>query len=121
MTQYSKMLGTKSLLVIISDFLFDPEELKQGLLRFGNHTVKVIQVLDSSEKDLKLTGDVKLKDAESEQLLRTFISPRLISQYEHRLENHVAALDKTCADLKANFFSVTTDTPIFESFYKILS
>lgn len=121
MMKYKKLLGTKSLIIVISDFLFDKEEIKEGLLRLGNNQLKVIQVLDPSEKELKIAGDVKLHDAETEEELRTYISQRLISQYELQLEDHVAKLKKICLDVKADFFSVTTDTPIFDVFYKILS
>ena len=121
MTKYRKILGHKSLVIIISDFLLDPEEVKEGLLRLGNHDVKLVQVLDPSEKELQISGDVKLTDAETHTELRTYISPRLISQYEYQLDSHVAKLNKTALDIKADFFFVTTDTPVFDVFYKILS
>ncbi|MAG15995.1 DUF58 domain-containing protein [Candidatus Woesearchaeota archaeon] len=121
MAKYSKLLGTKSLIIIISDFLLDPEEVKEGLLKLGNHDIKLVQVLDPSEKELEISGDVKLEDAETHEILRTYVSPRLISQYESQLGNHVSNLNKTCLDLKADFFLVTTNTPIFDVFYRILS
>ena len=121
MTKYKKLLGTKSLIIIISDFLLDVEEVKEGLLRLGNHDIKLVQVLDPSEKELEISGDVKLHDAETDEILRTYISPRLVSQYEFQLDSHVSNLNKTCLDLRASFYPVTTDTPIFDVFYTILS
>jgi len=121
MSKYSKILGTKSLIIIISDFLFDVNEIKEGLLRLGRHDIKLIQVLDTSEKDLQISGDVKLQDAETEQVLRTYISPRLVSQYELKLGNHIAYLNKTCLDFRAEFYAATTATPLFDVFYNILS
>lgn len=121
MAKYKKILGSKSLIVIISDFLFNPDEFKEGLLRLGSHDIKVIQVLDSSEKELQIAGDVKLFDSESSEVLRTYVSPRLVSQYELRLDSHVTKIGSICSDFQADFFLVTTDTPIFEVFYRILS
>ena len=121
MAKYKKILGTKSMIVLISDFLLDPDEVKEALLRLGNHEIKVIQVLDPSEKELQISGDVKLQDAETDEILRTYISPRLVSQYELQLANHVTNLQKICTDLKADFYLVTTDNPIFDVFYRILA
>ncbi|MBS3133218.1 DUF58 domain-containing protein [Candidatus Woesearchaeota archaeon] len=121
MIKYRKLLGTKSLIIIISDFLLDPEEIKEALLRLGNHHIKLIQVLDPSERELEISGDVKLQDAETNEVLRTYISPRLVSQYELQLGKHVTSLNKTCLDLKSDFYLVTTDTPLFDVFYRILS
>jgi len=121
MTKYKKLLGTKALIILISDFLFDVNELKEGLLRLGKHDIKIIQVLDSSEKELQISGDVKLHDAESDQILRTYISQRLVSQYEHRLADHIAELNKTSTDFRADFYLTVTNTPIFDVFYKILA
>lgn len=121
MTKYSKLLGTKAMVILISDFLFDPDELKEGLLRIGNHNVKVIQVLDPSERELEIRGDVKLQDAETNQILRTYVSPRLVTQYEHKLEDHISQLKKTCLDTKAEFFTFTTNTPVFDVFYDLMA
>ncbi len=121
MMKYRKILGTKSTIIIVSDFLFDPEEVKEGLLRLGNHDIKLIQVLDPGEKELQISGDVKLQDAETDEILRTYISPRLVSQYELQLESHETRLNKLCTDTKADFYLATTDTPIFDIFYKMLS
>ena len=121
MTKYKKLLGTKSMVVLISDFLLDPEEIKEGLLRLGKHNLKVIQVLDPTEKELQISGDVKLHDAETNETLRTYISPRLVAKYELQLQHHITTLQKTCLDLKADFHLVTTNTPIFDVFYQIFS
>lgn len=121
MIKYKKLLGTKSLIIIISDFLLVADEIKEGLLSLGNHDIKLIQVLDPSERELEISGDVKLQDAETNTILRTYISPRLVSQYELQLSRHVSTLNKTALDFKSDFYLVTTDTPIFDVFYKILS
>ena len=121
MIKYRKILGTKSLIIIISDFLFETEELKEGLLSLGHNEIKIVQLLDPSELKLKISGNVKLHDSESKKVLKTYISQRLISDYESKLQSHVSNLNKTCLDLKADFFSIPTDTPIFDSFYRILA
>lgn len=122
MRRYKKFLTSRAFIVIVSDFLFDIEEIRDGLLAIatGHHDIKVIQVLDASEKDLPMEGDVKLKDAESEETLRTYIGPKLITEYENKLEQHIARIGSVCAAIKADFYVATTATPIFDIFFDAL-
>ena len=118
--QYKKLVGSRALLVLISDFLIDINEIREALYLLGDHEIKVIQVLDKVEKDLKLQGDFKLEDSETKDRLRTYISPRLRTVYQRMLDDHAAKVQETCSRLGINFFQITTDTPIFDAFYRIL-
>jgi len=118
--QYKKFINSRSLVVIISDMLIDAEELKKILPSFKRHELKVIQVLDPIEKELDMTGDLVLHDSETNVFLRTFISRRLREVYKDRLVVHSKEVENVCQKLNANFISVTTDTPIFDVFSKVL-
>ena len=118
--QYKKLIGSKSMIVIISDFLVNIEEIREALYLFGDHEIHVIQVLDKVEKELKMEGDMKLIDSESKGILRTFISPRLRMQYQQQLDEHCAKIEEVCNQLRINYHLAVTDTSIFDTFYKIL-
>ncbi|MEK6869277.1 MAG: DUF58 domain-containing protein, partial [Nanoarchaeota archaeon] len=120
MVQYRKVVGSRSLLVLISDFLVDISEVIEALYNLGDHEIKVIQVLDPIERDLKYSGDFKLIDSESKGMLRTYISPRLRVEYQQMLDNHVARMEETCNNLGYHFHQITTNTPIFDAFYRVL-
>lgn len=120
MGNYKKALGTRSLIIIISDCLFDPETIKQGLFFLGSNEIRLIQVLDPSERHLSIEGDVKLLDSETNEQLRTYVSNKLKSEYQRKLDSHIDQLDRESTAGKAVFSTVTTDTPIFDSFYDIL-
>jgi len=117
---YKKLIGSKSMIVLTSDFMFDPEEIKEAIIRLGKHKIKVIQVLDPIEKDLSLDGDFKFKDSETNDMMRTFVGQDLRSKYQHLLNDHSAKIQETCDTLGVDFFLTTTDVPVFDSFYKIL-
>ena len=117
---YKKFLGTRSLVVLISDFLINLDEVIDSFQYLSKNEVKVIQVLDPVEKNLNLEGDYKLKDSESGDLLRTFISPKSRTEYQSMLDNHSAKIHETCKTLGYDFHLITTDKPIFDSFYEIL-
>jgi len=120
LSQYKKLVGSRSLLVLVSDFLLNIDEIIESLYMLGDHEIKIIQVLDPIEKELKYQGDFKLIDSETQNLLRTYISPRLRVEYQQMLDSHSAKIEETCNKLGMHFFQLTTDTPIFDAFYRVL-
>ena len=121
MQRYRGHLKGRCLVVVFSDFLFNLDEIKDGLMRLGKHEVKFVQVLDREEKDMKMYGDVKLFDSESHDVLRTFISRRLRQKYTQKLNDHSSQIHDMCVKLGAGFYQITTDDPIFDSFYNVLT
>jgi len=120
MESYKRNIRSKSMILLISDFLYDTEELKEIMLRYRKNYMYLIQVLDPMEKELTLKGDVILKDMESSASLRTFVSARSRMQYKKRLEDHIIEIRDLCAHFRGKFAFTTTDVPIFEAFYHIL-
>jgi uncharacterized protein (DUF58 family) len=120
MMKYKRFIDSRSMIVIISDFLINLEEINHALYLLGEHDVKVIQVLDPVEKDLRMTGNYKLKDSETKQKLRTYITQRLRMEYHDMLDQHVGKIHDTCNKLGYDFFQVTTDKPVFDVFYELL-
>ena len=118
--EYKRHMRSKSFVVIISDFLYDIEEIRSVLSRFTKHEVIVVQVLDPEERRLALYGDVVLEDSELHTKLRTFISNRLIRNYTDKIEHHIHAIKDVCEHLGHDFISITTDRPIFDTFYNTL-
>ena len=118
--QYKKVIGSRSLLVLASDFLVNIDEIREAFYLLGDHEIKIIQVLDRTEKELKMEGDMKLIDSETKGMLRTFISPRLRMQYQQQLDEHCAKIEEVCNKLNIHYHLAITDTPIFDTFYKIL-
>ena len=119
--QYKKVIGTKSMLVIASDFLVNIDEIREAFYMLGDHEIKIIQVLDRVEKELKMEGDMKLTDSETKGMLRTFISPRMRMQYQQQLDDHCAKIEEVCNKLNIDYNLAVTDISIFDTFYKILN
>jgi uncharacterized protein (DUF58 family) len=117
---YRKLIGSRSLIILISDFLIDFDEIKDALSALGNHEIKVVQVLDPVEKELKLEGDFRLKDSETNEKMKTYLSPSLNLKYRDLLDQHTANIGKECDVLGIDFYQFATNTPIFDAFYKIL-
>ena len=118
--QYKKVIGSRSMLILVSDFLVNIDEVREALYSLGDHEIKVIQVLDRTEKELKFEGDMKLIDSETKGMLRTFVSPRMRMEYQQQLDNHCAKIEEVCNKLNIKYNLAVTDVPVFDTFYKIL-
>jgi len=119
-TQYRKIIGSKAMLILTSDLLMPIDEITEALYCLGDHEVRIVQVLDPVEKELKFAGDFKLVDSETKDKLRTYISPQLRVQYQRQLDKHCARIEETCNKLGYKYYLITTDSNIFDTFYKIL-
>ncbi len=120
LSQYTKYIKTKSYVIILSDFLLDIEEVKKSFPKYNEHEVVVIQVLDRKEINLAIEGDLRLHDAETQGVLRTFITPRLRTNYQQKLKDHVLAVEKECDSLGFKYHLVPTDKNIFDAFWEML-
>ena len=122
MARYKKLISSRSLIVVISDYLYDPAEIRNVLARLTKHRVLLVQVLDKLELDLQgLEGEYKLKDSETPDTMRTYISPFLRRQYINKLSEHNARLKKVAEENGATFYSFSTDIPIFDAFYDMMA
>lgn len=120
MIKYKTNVNTKSLIVIISDFLSPINEIELILKRFRRHQIRLIQVLDPIEAQLNIQGDFKLTDSETRDQMRTYISPFLRKNYLSYLAEHTRQIKRACDSVGAEFFSFTTDRDLFDVFHDLL-
>ena len=118
--QYRKVIGSRSMLVIISDFLVNIDEIRESLYNLGEHDIHIIQIFDKVEKELGMEGDMKLVDSETKGMLRTYVSARMRMEYQQQLDDHCSKIEEVCTKLGIKYNMALTSTPIFDSFYKIL-
>jgi uncharacterized protein (DUF58 family) len=77
-------------------------------------------VLDKKEKNPLIEGDFKLKDSETNDILRTYVSPKLLEEYLEMLYKHSSEIEHECALRGIDFQQISTEMPIFDAFYAIL-
>ena len=118
--KYSREIKSRSLVILISDFLQDPKAIETAVYRLSDHDLILIQVLDSTEKVLPLQGNSKLIDLETGAEVRTYISEKFKEQYAEKLDEHTARIKKACNKVGAEFYTFTCDTPIFDAFYNTI-
>jgi uncharacterized protein (DUF58 family) len=80
----------------------------------------LVQVLDETERDLTFHGYSRLTDLETDEELKTYISKNFQKDYALALESHLRSIQDTCDHVGADFYTVTTSTPIFDTFLHTL-
>ncbi|MFH1072149.1 MAG: DUF58 domain-containing protein [Nanoarchaeota archaeon] len=118
---YKRVINSKSLVIIISDFLYDVEQIRETLYAFKKNELIIIQVLDNIEKNLDFEGEVVLTDSESDTKIKTYFSRRMRKEYKQKLYNHIYEVKNVCDEINGLFISVTTNVPMFETFYHVLT
>ena len=119
--QYAKTIHSRAVVVVVSDFLTDLNSIRTGLYRLGTNDLVVIQVLHENEVNITLDGDTKLHDLETDEVMRTYVSPRFKDEYKQQLDDHIAGVREICNELGADFHSFSTDKPIFDAFFEAIS
>ncbi|AKB84988.1 DUF58 domain-containing protein [Methanococcoides methylutens] len=119
--QYEKVIHSRSLVVIISDFMEDISSIESAIYRLSHHDLMLIQVLDPSESDLSMHGHVKLFDLETDDELKTYLSNNFKDKYQEELQAHIDGIRNICDHVGADFFTFTTDTPVFDAFFHTIN
>jgi uncharacterized protein (DUF58 family) len=117
---YLKKIGSRSMVIVISDFFYDLGEIERSLGRFKNCEIKLIQVLDEIECNLNLKGDLNLRDMETSEVVRAFVDNVTKKNYLKRKNEHNERLKWIANSLGAKFYSFSTEKPIFDSVYEVL-
>ncbi|MBN4073956.1 DUF58 domain-containing protein [bacterium AH-315-E10] len=106
------MLKRRGLIVIISDFFDDIDEITLALNHFAHkrHEIIVFQVLDRQEMEFSFDDMIRFESLENEEVF-LIDSLRIKKAYKERLDAHQKQLQKTCHQLRIDFVQVYTDEP----------
>jgi uncharacterized protein (DUF58 family) len=119
--QFDLTIRSTSLVVVISDFLDDVESIIAGIYKLSSHDLILIQILDPAEADLDFEGDLRFIDMEAKRSVMTRVTPKVREEYISKMKEHDARIRETCNAVGADFFSYSTDKPIFEVFSDVNS
>jgi uncharacterized protein (DUF58 family) len=111
--QLAEKLHHRSLIVLLSDFFDDIENVKKGLrhLRYKKHEVMAFQILDPSEVEFPFEDTTLFKGLE--ELGEMLTEPRALREgYLEQLNQHTAALQKLCRGMLIDFVRMNSGEPL---------
>jgi hypothetical protein len=98
---------------VISDLLDDVEAIKSALqrFRFQGHDIIVFHVMDDAELSFPFSTMTQFQDLETGAA--TLVSPESTrTVYMKELGRFLTAMEKGCADVKADYKLFNTKTPL---------
>jgi len=119
--QVAGQIHRRSLVIIISDLLDNPEQVMKGLRHFKHdqHEVLVFHLMDHRELNLDYDGEVLFEDLESTEQLKT--NPAYIKQmYESKMQEFLDNYRSKCDHHHISYNLIRTDTPLDKALMKFL-
>jgi uncharacterized protein (DUF58 family) len=116
---YADTVGSRSLVLVVSDCLEPPDDVQRGLEALARNRVVLARVMDPAERDLPMSGDALVEDMESPRSLRTHLGARRRERYRERLEAHVRDVAERARTLRMRHELVDTGRDFFGSFGQV--
>jgi uncharacterized protein (DUF58 family) len=113
---YTASISSRSLVVVLSDFLGELDDIEEGLAALARNELVTAQVLSPDELDPDVMGDTVFEEPETQQELRTYFGGRLAQQYQSRLEAFTGEVAERASDLRATHALVNTGDDFFDAF-----
>jgi uncharacterized protein (DUF58 family) len=104
---YSR-IKSKSMVLIISDFLDNLDSIRHAVHRLSRHELVLVHLYDETEISLPETvdGTVSFIDSETNEEFNLSVGPEFKKEYASEYRKHMAELDKIAYDFKIPYFSI---------------
>lgn len=119
LTGYASTVGSRSLVVVASDYLADPDGVTAGLTALAENDIVCPQVLSPAERAPETEGDTIFVEPETGAERRTYFGGALATRYRERLASHVETVGERCRRLGAAHTVVDTDEEFFDAFSSV--
>lgn len=116
--EYASTIKSRSLVLVVSDFLEDPRGIDEGLEALAENDLTLARVVAPDEIDIPARGDTIFEALESPTSLRTYFSNRVKQKYKDKLNDHISQVEEVSQDLGARHVLVNTGDDFFDSFAK---
>lgn len=120
--QAAERISRRGIIVVISDFYDEPEDIINALqhLRFKGNDVIVFQVLDQNEINFEFTEPVMLEDSETEEQIH--VMPDILAEgYRDTFRRHLDDLRDGAARNNIDYELLTTNQPLDHALFSYLA
>ena len=116
LSAYAESIRSRSLVVVVTDCIGDPDGLETGLASLAPSEVVLAQVLSADELDTEASGDTIFEDVESDATRRTYFGGRQAEQYRGRVRSFLNDVASMAHALRVTHALVATDEDFFDAF-----
>jgi uncharacterized protein (DUF58 family) len=120
--RYVLKMSRAGVAIVISDFLVPQAGYEAGLkaLMYKNFDVNVIHVMSEDELHPLLSGELKLRDAETGETKEITVTDRVLEEYQKRLGRFCEDLNQFCARNNITYLRVSTSLPFEDLILRVL-
>lgn len=114
MGELASKLTRRSLVILVSDLLTNPDELTEALerLRFARHEVLVFHVLDQDEREFPFLDNTLFEGLEASDL-QMLVDPQSLRRgYLDALEGFIDRLRSACTNARIEYVGLSTGEPL---------
>ncbi|WP_123533913.1 DUF58 domain-containing protein [Halosimplex salinum] len=121
LSAYADQIRSRSLVVLVTDCLAEPEAIESGVSALARNDVDVlvVRVVAPEERDPDVVGDALFADPETETTRRSYFSQSLADSYRSRLDAHVDEVKNRVTGLGGEHVLVDTGEEYFDSFASV--
>jgi uncharacterized protein (DUF58 family) len=116
---YEATIGSRSLVVVVSDFLNPPDAIETGIAALADNDLLLAHVVAPGERDLSGRGDAVVSDPETGAETRTYLGGQRRETYRDRFDAHVDEIAARAETVGAPHSVVDTGTPFFDAFAEL--
>lgn len=111
----------RGVVLLLSDF-FDPRGYAEALtlLRAQRFEVQLIQVFDPAELDPRLSGDLRLLEAEGAAAYDVTVNEQLLRSYRREISTFLGGLERFCLERQINHAQALTTVPFDDVVLRLL-
>jgi uncharacterized protein (DUF58 family) len=115
LADYAARAREPGLAVLVSDLL-DPHGFESGVraLLERRYDVHLVHLLDPTEMNPDLAGDLRLEDAETGEVRDITVDAETLRGYRERLSQFLQRVEGFCRAHEVGYHRVVTDTPVEE-------
>lgn len=121
LTKIAETIRKRSLIIVISDLLDDPQRVLSAFKQFRHrhHELLVFHVTDPQEDEFKFKHETEFVDAETGEKLR--VNPwQIRKEYLANYQEHIAFLKTECQQVQIEYIPVHTSTPVADLLIRYL-
>jgi len=121
LAQITELLGRKGIVVVVSDFYEEPDDIVRALgpLRARGHDVIVFHIMDPSELDFPFEEASGFEDLETHEQIPV-IPAKLRDDYLRMVQHHLDTLKKRFTDHRIDYTLLDTSKPLDLALFRYL-
>jgi len=117
----SDIMQTRSLVVLVSDFMDDQERLEDAVHHLREHDVILVQVLEPGEIVPEMDGDLLLTDSETGEEVEVYLPDRTRKRYRGMANRQAAEIGRLAREVEGDHLAFVTSSPPLEAMFDLVS